>query len=196
MALEDRLIYYSDFYDLGGIILKRWELFKPILHNKKRFDVFFSEVERFRNTIAHGRHLTSSQESLLQGIVTDLKNQITIHHNRNEMKEDYFIQIIRVSDNFGHIWEEYVTYPKAIFRVDDEIEFFIEANDPKRRTIHYTVYASNKLNLELESNRFILKLDNTFVGQLFLFDIIAFTPESEYKNESNISAGITVLPKL
>src|SRR5659263_238113 len=71
---ENRLLYYSDFYDLESIIIKNWELFLPILGNKKRFEVFFSEIERCRNTIAHGRNLISSQELLLSGITSDLKN--------------------------------------------------------------------------------------------------------------------------
>ncbi len=34
VLLENRLIYYSDFYDLKNIVSKIWELFLPILQNK------------------------------------------------------------------------------------------------------------------------------------------------------------------
>ncbi len=76
VLFEDRLIYYSDFYDLKSIITKNWELFLPILHDKKRFEIFFNVLEHLRNNIAHGRTLTLSQEHLLTGITLDLKNLI------------------------------------------------------------------------------------------------------------------------
>ncbi len=44
ISFENRLIYYSDFYDLRTIISKNWESFLPILINKKRFEIFFQRL--------------------------------------------------------------------------------------------------------------------------------------------------------
>jgi hypothetical protein len=140
LNFETRILYYSDFYDLKAIVLKHWELFIKVFHDKKRFEVFFPELENFRNTISHGRNLTLSQESLLKGIVLDLKNQITVFHNKNEMKEDFFIRITKINDNLGNIWEQGGNSPAPILRVGDEYELLIEANDPKGRNIKYKIF--------------------------------------------------------
>lgn len=130
---ENRLIFFSDFYDLKTIVSKNWKIFLPVLLDKKRFEIFFDEVEKFRNTVSHGRNLTSGQNSLLIGIVSDLKNMITMYHNKNEEKDDYFIQLMRVSDNLGNFWSKNKSpknYPKL--RVGDEYELIIEANSLAR----------------------------------------------------------------
>ncbi len=192
---ENRLLYYSDFYDLKTIIFKNWELFLPILANKKRFEVFFDEVEKFRNTISHGRNLTSSQISLLSGIVADLKNLITIYHNKNETKEDYFIQLIRISDSLGNVWDK-KNKPKndPVLRVGDDYELIIEANDPKDRKISYSVKNLDKLKIVQDSNRIHLQITNELIGNsLLLFQ--AFTPDSDYKNSDTMSFSIDILPQ-
>ena len=195
LTFENRLLYYSDFYDLKTIIDKNWSLFLPILNNKKRFDIFFEELENYRNTISHGRNLTLSQSLLLEGVLIDLKNAITIFHNKNEMKEDYFIRIIRINDNLGNIWESNLNGKKPILRVGDQYEILIEANDPKNRDVEYQLFALNKFNLAQKSNRFSIEIKNNLVGESTTLYVKAFTPKSEYKNEAIKSIRITVLPK-
>ena len=194
---EKRLIYYSDFYDLQSIIIKNWDLFIKVLDNKKRFEIFFSEIENYRNTLAHGRNLSLSQENLLNGIISDLKNQITIYHNKNEMKEDFFIRIIRVNDNLGNTWTNSLldrpTSP-PILRVGDEYEILIDANDPKGREIEYNIMSLSGFKIEQNSNRFNFIITNDLIQQSHSFFISAFTPASEYKNESTISINLTILP--
>jgi len=190
---EKRLIYYSEFYDLGNIIDKNWELFSPILKELKRFDVFFSEVESFRNTVAHGRNLTHSQESLLSGITSDLKNLITVYHNKNEMKDDFFIRIINVSDNLGtDLTNNKSPYP--LLRVGDELEIFVEANDPKGRKIEYQLYKFNLLDIKQPSNRFRFTITNKFVGEFVGIAVYASTHDSDYPNETSKSLYYTILP--
>jgi hypothetical protein len=140
ICLENRLIYYSDFYDLKTIINKNWELFSLVFLNKKRFEVFFEELENYRNSAMHGRSLTKSQNLILEGILLDQKNLKTIYHNKNKMKEDYFIQITKVSDNIGNIWSETGKSNKPILRVDDEYELLVEATDPLDREIIYELF--------------------------------------------------------
>lgn len=196
--IETRILYYSDFYDLKTIINKNWELFSPIINNKKRFEIFFDEVEHFRNTVAHGRNLTLSQEYLLKGIFFDLKNLITIYHNRNEMKEDYFIELIQISDNLGNTWKKYDSNPKPILRVGDEYELTIEANDPKGRTIQYEIFTCAspcKLKMIQDTNRFNFTISNDMIGKSSFFYVRVETPDSEYKNTDGIEISLTILPK-
>lgn len=191
---EHRLLYYSDFYDLDKIIDKNWELFSPILKEKKRFEVFFSEVESFRNTVAHGRNLTSGQENLLSGITSDLKNLITIYHNKNEMKDDFFIRIIKLSDNLGNDLMN-SKFPYPILRVGDEYEIIVEANDPKGRKIEYELYNSKGLSIKQDSNRFKFTVNKKLVGEYSSISVYVRTPGSDYTNEKLISLPYTILPE-
>lgn len=196
ILFEKRLLYYSDFYDLKTIITKNWELFLLILNDKKRFEVFFSEIESFRNTIAHGRIINFSQEFLLKGILSDLKNSITIYHNKNEMKDDYFVEIIRISDNLGNIWDSNSRPQQPILRVGDQYELVVEANDPLARKIEYEL--SNKFcdfKIIQDSNRFIFTIENKFVNKSSWFLIMVSTPDSEYENYALKSIDLTVLPQ-
>lgn len=92
-------------------------MFLPVLLNKKRFEIFFNEVESCRNSLSHGRKLIISQELICKGILKDLKNSITIYHNKNEMKEDFFIEIIRITDNIGNLWDKNNYSNRPILRV-------------------------------------------------------------------------------
>lgn len=195
LNFETRIIYYSDFYDLKTIVLKDWDLFLKIFHDKKRFEVFFSELENYRNTISHGRNLTLSQETLLKGILLDLKNQITIFHNKNEMKEDFFIRITKINDNLGNIWEKGNKSGHPILRVGDDYELLVEANDPKGRKIKYKIFTLGNFQMEQESNRFNFKITNSLVESHVTLYVTVSTPESEYKNEAAEMITLTILPK-
>lgn len=195
LQFENRILYYSDFYDLKTIIDKNWNLFLPILSNKKRFDVFFKELENYRNTISHGRNLTTSQNLLLEGILIDLKNTITIYHNKNEMKEDYFIRIIKINDNLGNIWDSKLTEKTPVLRVGDHYELTIEANDPKNRPIEYKILNLGNFRMVQKSNRFNIKIENDLVGEKTTLYISAYTPDTEYKNSAFKTIRMMVLPK-
>lgn len=202
LLTENRLIFYSDFYDLQTIIDKNWNLFLPVFHDKKRFEVFFAEVEKFRNTLSHGRSLTSSQEKLLEGITGDLKNTITVFHNKNDMQDDYFIRIIRITDSLGNVWENSVQSPssgkKPVLRVGDDYELIVEANDPKDRGIKYkitTIMGHLKIGPQ-DSNRFNFQIEKNLIGTTSMVTVGAFTPSADYDNEDHFVIILTVLPKL
>jgi hypothetical protein len=193
---EERLIYYSDFYDLKTIIIKNWEIFLPLFNNKKRFEVFFEEIEKMRNSIAHGRSLLKSQELLLQGILQDQKNLRAIHHNKNEMKDDYFIRINKVSDNFGNVWTSAVNVNKTPLRVGDTYEILVEAVDPKDREIEYeTKVMSGKFCITQKENRFQFIVPKELIKETIMFMIYVRTPNSEYHNETHYQILNTILPK-
>jgi hypothetical protein len=196
ICLENRLIYYSDFYDLKTILNKNWELFLPIFLNKKRFEVFFEELENYRNSVMHGRSLTKSQNLILEGILLDQKNLKTIYHNKNEMKEDYFIRITKVSDNLGNIWDDSMNSNNPILRVGDEYELLIEATDPLDREIIYEVYLLNNLPKTVQKeNRFNISITKEFICRSGRILIRVSTPDSEYKNDALLGIDLTVLPK-
>lgn len=197
ILFENRILFYSDFYDLETIIDKNWESFFPVLNEKKRWSVFFKEVEKYRNTIAHGRQLVKSQEELLSGIVTDLKNTITIFHNKNNMKEDFFIEIIRITDNLGNSWSKSIfeRSETPILRVGDEYEINIEANDPKDREIEYSLSAlGSDFLIVQKASKFCFVVTPNLIGRMVSLLVHVRTPESNYKNEHAMDLTLCVLP--
>ena len=170
-------------------------MFLPILIEKKRFDVFFSEVESFRNTVAHGRILTLSQENLQSGIASDLKKLITVYHNKNEMRDDFFIRIINVTDNFGNNVTNNLARPFPILRVGDELELTIEANDPKDRQIEYEIKSvGSDFKMVQSSNRFVFTITKEFIRDMFALYVRVRTPDSDYPNDTSVMTCYTVLP--
>lgn len=195
LCYENRLIFYSDFYDLKTIISKNWAKFLPVLQNKKRFDIFFDEIEGYRNNVMHGRNLLKSQEKILEGVLLDLKNQITIFHNKNDMQDDFFIRIIKVTDNLGNIWKDTLDFNKPVLRSGDQYEVLVEAVDPKGREIKFELYLSNsQLNLFNENGRFNFVIPKESIGNHETVLIKAFTPDSDYKNCALFSYHIIVMP--
>lgn len=195
---EKRIIYYSNFEDLGIIIDKNWDQFLPILKDKKRFQVFFKEVGQFKRSVDSGNKLIQSQENLLAGIVMDLRNAITIYNNQKNLVDDYFISIQKISDNLGSSWlkSDAENQKKPVVKVGDSYELLVEANDPKDRKIEYQLaHFTGKLKINQNSNRFDFKIDKAMIGQNTMLIIKAFTKESDYVNESIRKIYLTVLPE-
>jgi hypothetical protein len=198
IQIENRLIYYSDFFDLKAIIHKNWEKFKPILNDKKRFEVYHSDVENIRNSVAHGREIFSFQNKLLEGIIGDLKNQLMLYHTKNMDPSDYFLKILRVSDNLGNIWESsnrsdsIITH--KILRVGEEIEFIVDAFDPKGRELEYRIQHITDWFITQKSNKIAVKIVPDMISKSCHIRIAVSTKESGYKNEESVYFNYTVLP--
>lgn len=195
---EKRIIFYADFEDLAIIIEQNWKEFLPVLFDKKRFQVFFKEVSHFRKIINSGNELIQSQENLLSGIVMDLKNAITIYNNKENLVDEYFISIQKISDNLGNSWikSDANNKIKPVLKVGDDYELLVEANDPKDRKIEYQLaHFTGKLKIKQDSNRFNFKIDKEFIGQNTMLIIKAFTADADYVNESILKIYLTVLPE-
>lgn len=196
---ENRLIYFSDFYDLKNIIIKNWEVFNPTLLNKKKFEVFFDEIEKFRNTLAHGRTIHSYQESLLNGITEELiLNQVN-YHNKNLNVEDYFLKIIRFSDNIGTVWEigdPTIFDSSTKLLVGNTLEFFIETFDPKGRNIEVElIHNSTDEKFKFSNNRLSIEITENMIAKKSGFRICASSNESIYDNSETLIVMYTILPK-
>jgi hypothetical protein len=195
---EKRIIFYTNFEDLEIIIDQNWEKFLPILKDKKRFQVFFNEITQFKKITTSGQELIQSQEHLLSGIVSDLKNAITIYNNQKNSVDDFFISIRKISDNLGTSWlkTDTTSQKKPIVKVGDLYELLVDANDPKDRKIEYQLaHFTGKLKIIQDSNRFQFKIDKNLIGQNTMLIIKAFTKETDYKNESIRKVYLTVLPE-
>lgn len=142
ITIEERLIYYADFYDLKTIIEKNWTEFEKVFGNKKKFLVYLDIIWDLRNPEAHRRELFSHQKNLIVGIAWEIRNMIVIYRSKNETGDDYFPRIECIRENpYGRIWTPWILRPEnnQIVRVGDVVEFVITASDPKNWIIKYWI---------------------------------------------------------
>ncbi len=144
-VVDERLIYYADFYDLKTILKKHWsDKFSEALSDLKTMEVFLSELEKLRDANAHGRELLPHQKQLILGIAGEIRNRLIRYRSEQETSEDYFARIETVRDSFGNIWtyenpSKYLE-TKTILRPGDTVEFFITASHPKSASFQYTMF--------------------------------------------------------
>ena len=93
-VVEERLIYYADFYDLKTILFKRWEQdFKIVFGKRKELEVWLETLEDLRNPDAHRRELLPHQKHLAIGICGEIRTRIIRYRSKMETSEDYFPRI-------------------------------------------------------------------------------------------------------
>ena len=139
-AVEERLLYYADFYDLETILGKHWHRFFEALGKEKRFMVFLREMGRLRDPDAHRRELLPHQKHMLLGIAGDIRTRIVRYRSKRETSEDYYPRIESARDSLGNIY----TLGKSVslntgyrLRVGDCLEFVIAATDPLGEPLEY-----------------------------------------------------------
>ncbi|MGO8761129.1 MAG: Swt1 family HEPN domain-containing protein, partial [Desulfobaccales bacterium] len=104
-AVDERLIYYADFYDLKTILKKHWEHFAPALGELKEMEAWLSALEKLRDPEAHRRELLPHQKSLIEGLSGEIRTKITRYRSRLETAEGYYPRIEFAADNLGNSWK-------------------------------------------------------------------------------------------
>jgi hypothetical protein len=158
-AVEQRLIYYADFYDLGTILKKHWSgEFADALGDWKTMDVWLSELEKLRDPDAHRRELLPHQKHLILGIAGEIRTRLVRYRSKKETSEDYYPRIESVRDNFGNVYTygDDNVFTETRLRVGDVIDFVITATDPFGESLQYTLVSvdvpwqdSNVISLRL-----------------------------------------------
>jgi len=104
-VVDERLLYYADFYDLKTILKKHWQGdFSEALGEWRRFEVLFDELARYRDPDAHRRELLPHQQSLVLGIAGDIRSRLVRWHSRRESVDDCFPRIESARDSLGNLW--------------------------------------------------------------------------------------------
>jgi len=137
---ENRLLYYSDFYDLSSIIAKNWnDKFIAALGDKATILLFLKILDDFRNPDAHRRELLPHQKHLIIGISGEIRNRIVLYRSKKETGEDYFPRIESVRDNLGNLCtpDEMFADTKLILRPGDKLTFVVTATDPLGEALEY-----------------------------------------------------------
>lgn len=132
-GVEERLLYYADFYDIPTILKKNWQLFEPCFGDWKTMEVYLNKLEDFRNPDAHKRELFPYQADLISGISGEIRSKITFYRSQKAPPDQYFPRIEYVRDSLGNLAtssQQHVDTGR-ILRPGDEVTFVVKAWDPK-----------------------------------------------------------------
>lgn len=178
-SIENRIIYYSDFYDLKTIIVKNWNIFKDCFKDKKIIEHQLSQLESFRNPNAHNRDILDHQKHLLIGYVGEIKNAIMNFRGSIEKKSTYFPEYESLNIN-GKIYKNSWAHLEDIFRSGDEIEIYIYVIAPNTQKILYKLVDDSELSSGkwVEENHFKIVIDDKKIGEVA--KTIMFKSDADY----------------
>jgi len=195
---EQRLIYFADFYDIKKVVTSNWPLFKDIFFEKKRFELFFDEVQKCRNELAHGRELLKYQTNLIRGVVGELKTRLIQYRNKNITLDDFFLKIIKINDSIGNIYDSttnHVIMINQLLQPGDLLEFNVDAFDPKGRDIFYFLRIDGIPFLEKsKSSELQFEITEDHISKYLDVRVIALT-DASYDNSDGVSFSYSVIPK-
>ncbi|MGO9175600.1 MAG: Swt1 family HEPN domain-containing protein [Desulfobaccales bacterium] len=175
-TVEERLIYYADFYDLGTILHKNWDgEFKEALGDWKTMEVWLDELGKLRDPDAHRRELLPHQKHLAVGIAGEIRTRLVRYRSKQETSEDYYPKIESVRDSFGNI----ITAGKRTFitiiklRPGDLIEFLVTASDPLEEEIEYLLVKNHSYSKSKwqKGNSFSVKIFEKDVKKNFSIEL-------------------------
>lgn len=142
-VVEERLIYYADFYDIKTILKKNWSgEFSAAFGDWRTMEVWLSEMEKLRDPDAHRRELLPHQKHLLLGIAGEVRTRLIRYRNKMETSEDYYPRIESARDSAGNIWiygASNISKAKTILRPGDILEFIVTASDPLGAELQYAL---------------------------------------------------------
>lgn len=159
-ALEDRLLYYANLYDIQTIISKNWDHFHAALGKKKEIEVLLSEVEKLRDPNAHRRELKKYQRYLIAGISGEIRTRIMKYRGKKEDADDYFPVIEAVADSLGNnasntSYAQHIV-SKVSVRVGDEVEIKVFSTDPLGGELEYSISRIGAKRWNESNNRTIV----------------------------------------
>jgi hypothetical protein len=191
-VVEERLIYYADFYDLKTILKKNWDNeFSAVFGDWKTLEVWLTELEKLRDPDAHRRDLLPHQKHLAIGISGEIRTRIVRYRSRKETTEDCFPRIESVRDNLGNIWVhtaesaffKYVL-TKMTLRPGDTIDFIITASDPEDLPLEYGISLDEATKIWQQSGEFQAKFTDKHITEHFEVRLFIRSPRSYHASGS------------
>ncbi len=174
-AVEDRLLYYADFYDLQKIIEKNWEqLFKDVFFDLKTLRLYFDNLRG-----QDAWELLLFQQNLVMGICGEIRSLIVKYRSK---MEGHFPQIESAQDSLGSLLLPGpivqftlaknvlrmvpVTLTEKVLRPGDEVEFIITASDAKRGEIEFALQKGCGMCEKWQKdNHFKWRIDDSDIGK-------------------------------
>jgi Swt1-like HEPN len=203
-VVDERLLYYADFYDLKTILKKHWQGdFSDALGEWKRFEVLFDELTRFRDPDAHRRELLPHQQSLVVGIAGDISSRLVRWRSRHETADDCFPRIESARDSLGNLWvpsanrHVHVFPTETTLRPGDRIDFVVTARDPEDLPLEYSLSAGAAGPEWQKSGVFSFTVEAEHIGDTLVVSLAIRSPRSYHahsNDDDSVIFGYTVLP--
>jgi len=189
-VVDERLIYYADFYDLKTIMKKHWSgEFSKALGDWKTFEVWLTELEKLRDPDAHRRELLQHQKHLAIGICGEIRSRIVRYRSKKETTDDCFPKIESARDNLGNIWVPgrqglQLVITNMTLRPGDSIEYIITASDPEDLTLEYGIEIRHEGIKWQSLNSFVVEITVEHISRRL--SICLFIKSSRDYHASNI----------
>ena len=141
-GIDERILYYADFYDLPVILKKHWPLFEPCFGKWKTMEVYLDKLEDFRNPEAHRRELFPHEIHLILGITGEIRTSVTYFRSQKKPENKFFPILEQVVDSLGNIA---TTKDKSInthrtLHPGDRVSFIATAWDPKGEACEFRLW--------------------------------------------------------
>jgi hypothetical protein len=199
-VVEERLIYYADFYDLRTILEKHWSDFSAALGEWKTMKVWLGELEALRDPDAHRRELLPHQKHLILGITGEIRTRLIRYRSKQETSEDYFPRIESARDSLGNMWTPqsggFLKY-STLLRPGDIIDYVITASDPLGADLEYSMSAGSDWTAWQNSNTLTLTITDFHVGKNLHVNIRIHSPRkyhAEFDYDDKVVFTYDVLP--
>lgn len=186
-GIEERIIYYSDFYDISTILRKNWEHFKDALIDIKVMELWLKELERYRDLDAHRRELFAYQKHLILGISGEVRSRIVRYRSALDNVDSHFPRLESVRSSLGQSWTPgntlSVAHNAVTVRVGDVVEFVVTATDPEGEDLEFG-YLSNYESTWGPSNCFQHKFVESDIGRSKEFIVVIRSPRKFHAHGS------------
>ena len=197
-VVEERLIYYADFYDLKTILKEHWSgEFSKALGDWKTMEVWLNELEKLRDPDAHRRELLPHQKNLILGISGEIRTRLIRYRSKQETSEDYYPRIESARDSLGNIYTfghtDFINTNMCL-RIGDVVEFVVTASDPLGANLQYSL--SEEDNWQ-DSNVMALTIKKNHVRKDFKVLLRVRSPREYHANgywDDSVCFAYEVLP--
>jgi hypothetical protein len=174
-VVEERLLYYADFYDLKTILKKHWNEFTVALGDWKTMEVWLSELEKLRDPDAHRRELLPHQKHLALGISGEIRTRLVKYRSKHETSEDFFPRIESARDNLGNIYtygNSKTILTEMTIRTGDTLDFSITASDPLGENLQYRISIDDEdWGVWQDNNTFSVTFSEANIGANILIQL-------------------------
>jgi hypothetical protein len=189
-VVEERLIYYADFYDIKTILHKNWQEFSEAFGDWKIMEVWLDELGRLRDPEAHRRELLPHQKHRALGIEGEIRTRLVRYRSKKETEEDYFPRIESARDSFGNIWTSDMpghksVYTETILRPNDIADFVVTASDPMGDELEYGIEIAHQDKKWQRENSFSITILEDHIKKLFSVELYIRSPRKHHAYRSH-----------
>lgn len=204
-TVDERLIYYADFYDIQSILNKNWDSpFSAVFGKWKEMEVLLTFLEKYRDIDAHRRELLPHQKHFIIGISGEIRTLITKYRSKKETTKDCFPRIENAVDNLGNTCSSVSKSieTKLILRPGDELQYIVTASDPNGEELNYSIEAEGRPMFHggewQKDNAFTLRVGEKHISEKFYVQICIKSNKNYHASgdrDDSVLFVYSVLPK-